>query len=74
MRVTRRTILALGGSLVALASGTAVWKSRSRSVARPGAAPETGVRVVDHKGWMLTAADKEKLLGTRDADSDAVAP
>jgi hypothetical protein len=33
-------------------------------------------RVVDHNGWMLTAADKKKILDSpsRDADSDADAP
>jgi hypothetical protein len=74
MRMSRRTILALGGSLVALASGTAVWKSRWRSGGLSGASPGTTVRVVDHKGWMLTVADKEKILEKRDADSDPAAP
>ena len=74
MRMTRRTILALGGSVVAVVSGTAVWKSRSRNAARSGEPPETSARVVDHKGWMLTAADKEKILETRNAGSDADAP
>jgi hypothetical protein len=77
MRVSRRTVLALGGSLAALLSGTALWRSRSPAGGAPaGAANRAMERVVDHNGWMLTAADKKKILASpsRDADSDADAP
>jgi hypothetical protein len=64
MRVSRRTVLALGGSLVALLSGAALWKTQStRSAAISGGSLRAMERVVDHKGWMLTAADKKKLEG-----------
>jgi hypothetical protein len=77
MRVSRRAVLAWGGSLAALLSGTALWRSRSPAAgAPPGAAHRAMERVVDHNGWMLTAADKKKILASpsRDADSDADAP
>jgi hypothetical protein len=82
MRVSRRTVLALGGSLAALLSGTALWRSRSPAGAAPsGAAGRAIERVVDHNGWILTAADKKKILGSQlsapaapSSDSGAKAP
>ena len=75
MRVSRRTVLALGGSLAALLSGTALWRSRSPAGDAPSGAHRPMERVVDHNGWVLTAADKKKILASpsRD-DSDADAP
>jgi hypothetical protein len=66
MRVSRRTVLALGGSLAALLSGIALWRSRSPAGAAPSDAAHRAMeRVVDHNGWMLTAADKKKILGSQ---------
>ena len=72
MRVSRRTMLAVGGSLVAVLSGAAVWKSRSvTSATRPGGARHLMEQAVDYNGWMLTVADRKKLLG---AESHAATP
>ena len=62
MRMSRRTVLAMGGSLVALLSGAALWKAQSTRSVPPSGGPRRAIeRVVDHRGWMLTAADKKKL-------------
>lgn len=62
MRVSRRSVLAIGGSLVALLSGAAVWKTRSNAgVMRSTVAPQAMAQAVDYNGWMLTAADKKKM-------------
>jgi hypothetical protein len=83
MQVSRRTALALGGSLVALLSGAAIWKTQStRGTSTPHGSPRAMERVVDHKGWMLTAADQKKLLEqpaapavpSSNADADTEAP
>ena len=62
MRLSRRQLLALGGSAVALASGAAFWKTRSSTRPHPAAASPYPTNVVDHRGWMLTAADKKKIV------------
>jgi hypothetical protein len=63
MRVSRRTVLTFGGSVVALLSGAALWKAQSVGPSPPsGGSRETMERLVDHRGWMLTAADKKKIL------------
>lgn len=62
MRVSRRSVLAIGGSLVALLSGAAVWKTRSSpGVQRSTADRQSMEQAVDYNGWMLTAADKKKM-------------
>ena len=62
MRVSRRQLLALGGSAVALASGAALWKTKSSKPRHPAAASPHTTDVVDHRGWMLTAEDKKKIV------------
>jgi hypothetical protein len=62
VRVSRRSALAIGGSLVALLSGAAVWKTRSHpGVQRSTADRQSMAQAVDYNGWMLTAADKKKM-------------
>ncbi len=62
-QVSRRAFLAASGGLVALASGAIFWRSgTSGSRARRMAAPPLSDRYVDHNGWMLTAADKKKVM------------
>jgi len=81
MRVSRRQLLALGGSAVALASGAAFWKTRSSTRPHPAAASPYPTNVVDHRGWMLTAADKKKIVegapappASTNASDNAAAP
>ena len=62
MRVSRRQLLALGGSAVALASGAALWKTKSSKPRHSATASPHTTDVVDHRGWMLTAADKKKIV------------
>jgi hypothetical protein len=63
VRVSRRSVLAIGGSLVALFSGAAVWKTRSHpEVQRSTADRQPMEQAVDYNGWMLTAADKKKMV------------
>jgi hypothetical protein len=62
-QVSRRAFLAASGGLVALASGAIFWRSGTpRSRARRMAGPPVSDRYVDHNGWMLTAADKKKVI------------
>ena len=63
MRVSRRSVLAIGGGLAALLSGAAVWNTRSHpEVQRSIADREPMEQAVDYNGWMLTAADKKKMV------------
>ena len=62
MRVSRRSVLAIGGGLVAVLSGAAVWKTRSNAgVMRSTVGRPAMEQAVDYNGWMLTAADKKKM-------------
>ena len=71
MRVSRRTMLAVGGGLVAALSGAAVWKTRPVTSPTHSGARRLMEQAGDYNGWMLTAADKKKLLG---AESHAATP
>ena len=62
-QVSRRAFLAASGGLVALASGAIFWRSgTSRSRAHRMAGSPVSDRYVDHNGWMLTVADKKKVI------------
>jgi hypothetical protein len=62
--MTRRTFLTGGVvGLVALTAGSVVWHTKGCS---PGRRPSPAIAsrttdYVDHEGWMLTVADKQKL-------------
>jgi hypothetical protein len=61
--LSRRTLLAAGGtSLLALASA-AFWQRRRAVAARRSAhaQAESAVGYADHRGWMVTADEKQKL-------------
>jgi hypothetical protein len=62
-QVSRRAFLAASGGLVALASGAIFWRSgTSRPRARRVAGPPVADGYVDHNGWMLTTADKKRVI------------
>ena len=55
--------LAIGlATAVALASGAAFWKTRPSTRPHSAAQSPHPTDVVDHRGWMLTAADKKKIV------------
>ena len=58
-----RSVLALGGSVLAVGSGRPSGMTSSAPRGSPSQ-PRRARRVVDHKGWILTPADKQKI-GTR---------
>ena len=74
MRVSRRTILAFGGSLLALFSGTAIWRSQSNRSVPPSRNGERPLHVIDHNGWMLTASDIERLQRRASAQPAGASP
>lgn len=68
MNLSRRGWMAMtGGALLAAGSAAAVWKvGRPRATLRlgPTGAPAA---YVDHEGWMVTPADKQRLVQTSQA-------
>ena len=57
----RRFLTVVGGGLVAVAS-VALWRSSGCATAPiPRTAAAEPVAYVDHNGWMVTVADKQKL-------------
>ncbi len=61
-RLSRRAWLGVaGGALLAAGSAAVVWKSSGPGAARHSAATGAPAPYVDHEGWMLTPADKQRL-------------
>jgi hypothetical protein len=60
---SRRAFLtAAGGGLLALISASIVWRSGRSWTQAPKTDPfASSTGYVDHNGWMLTPADKQKL-------------
>jgi hypothetical protein len=53
---------AFGGGVVGAASASVAWRATvDRPSATPAARAPGAVGYVDHDGWMLTPADKEKV-------------
>jgi hypothetical protein len=54
-----------GAALLAAGSGVSLVRTRGcrGAAGRPPAASKSQVSYVDHEGWMLTANDKQKLVG-----------
>jgi hypothetical protein len=53
---------ALGGGVVGAASASIAWRATGdRPRTSPAAKTPGAVGYVDHDGWMLTPADKEKV-------------
>jgi hypothetical protein len=62
VQLSRRSVLAIGGGLVALLSGATVWKTRSDAGSMRSSVGDRAMeQTVDYNGWMLTAADKKKM-------------
>lgn len=63
--LSRRALIAIAGSGVALVSAAAVWRRREPDAedARPVEPPPAPV--VDHEGWIVTPADKRALAQRR---------
>jgi hypothetical protein len=65
-RLSRRAWMAVtGGALLAAGSAAVVWKSGWPGEGRRTAAAGPPAPYVDHDGWMLTPADKQRLEQTR---------
>jgi len=62
LRLSRRAWLGVaGGALLAAGSAAVVWKSSGPGAARHPTASGAPAPYVDHEGWMLTPADKQRL-------------
>lgn len=64
-RLSRRSLLAIAGSGLALVSAAAVWRRREpdAEAARPTAPPPAPV--VDYAGWIVTPDEKRDLAQRR---------
>jgi hypothetical protein len=61
-RLSRRAWLTVtGGTLVAAGSAAVLWKSGRPGAARGSTGAGAPASYVDHDGWMLTPADKQRL-------------
>ena len=60
--LSRRAWFAVaGGALLAAGSAAVVWKTERPGAARRPAAADATAAYVDHEGWILTPADKQRL-------------
>lgn len=68
MHLSRRGWLALaGGSLLAAGSAAVVWKAGPPRATPPSGTAGPPAAYVDHEGWMVTPADKQRLVQTSPA-------
>ena len=68
--VSRRALLAIAGSGVALLSVASLWRSRSSGAeAAPPPAQDTPITYADYQGWMVTPTEKASLAATTTAPS-----
>ena len=64
--VSRRALLAIAGSGVALVSMASLWWSRgSGAEAAPPHAQDAPITYADYQGWMVTPTEKASLAGPR---------